>query len=47
MHLIKTWDVLYARKVVVYALSQLSELGYLTHDVEVSIVQHEILSSWA
>jgi hypothetical protein len=45
-HLVKTWDVLYARKEVVYALSQLSELDHLTHAMEITTVEHEMLSSW-
>jgi hypothetical protein len=45
-HLVKTWDVLYARKEVAYALRQLSELDHLTYDMEMSTVDHEILSSW-
>jgi hypothetical protein len=45
-HPVKTWDVLYARKEVAYALSQLSELDHLTHDMEISTVEHDMLSSW-
>jgi hypothetical protein len=45
-HLIKTWDVLYARKEVAYTLSQLSELNHLTHDMEISTVEYDMLSSW-
>jgi hypothetical protein len=45
-HLVKTWDVLYARKEVAYALSQLSELDHLTHDMEIFTVEHDMLSSW-
>jgi hypothetical protein len=39
-------DVLYARKEVAYALSQLSKLDHLTHDMEISIVEHDMVSSW-
>jgi hypothetical protein len=42
-HLVKIWDVLYVRK---YALSELTELDHLTCDMEISTVEHEILSSW-
>jgi hypothetical protein len=44
-HLVKTWDVLYAIKEVAYALSQLSELDHLTHDMEISTVEHAMLTS--
>jgi hypothetical protein len=45
-HLVKTWDVLYARNEVAYALNQLSELDHLTHDMEIFTVEHDMLSSW-
>jgi hypothetical protein len=36
------------KKAVAYSLSQLikRELNYPTRDVELSIVEHEVLSSW-
>jgi hypothetical protein len=50
MHLVKVWDVSLCKKkkVVAYSLSQLRkrELNYPTHDVELSIIEHEVLSSW-
>jgi len=48
MHFIKTWDVLYVRKVVVYVSRQLRKLEWITRHMMWSYPfwSMEILYSW-
>ena len=47
MHPVKVWDVSLWKKKKIEAYARKHEMEHLKYDLELSIVEHEVLSIWA